>query len=192
MHKVIDTPWNTEDYASELKSGGVETVIRYFNHSNSSKLPEKRIEKPEADILKAAGLSVLCVFQQRGGAGGKIADLDKESAVRDGKRALELAKRIGQPTGSAIYFAVDHDYWRPAELAKIKPYFKELSTRLKGKYKVGVYGSGLVGKTMKDAGFADFIWLAAAKGWAGTKDLLKTDQWALYQINGRFIRFGHL
>lgn len=181
MHKVIDTPWNTAAHAATLRQNGVETVIRYFNHTNSSKLPEKRVEKAEAETLAAAGLSLAVVFQQRGGAGGNIGDLDKKSGERDAARALELARSIGQPEHSAIYFAVDHDYWKPSDLGKIAPYFAAVAGKLKDRHRVGVYGSGTVGRTMRDLGHVDLIWLAAAKGWSGTKDMLKTDEWALYQ-----------
>ncbi|MBL4645786.1 MAG: hypothetical protein COA52_16310 [Hyphomicrobiales bacterium] len=182
MHKVIDCAWNIGEYAAQIKAGGVDTVIRYYNRSNSTKLPSKRLDKAEADALADAGLSIAVVYQQGGGSKGRIHELDAQSGKSDAKRALELANRLGQPEGSAIYFAVDHDYYRKSELDRIKPYFKAVSKALSGKYKVGVYGSGRVGKAMTDAGFADYIWLAAAKGWSGTRTMLKTDQWALYQI----------
>lgn len=182
MHKVIDSPWQMGQYAAELKASGVETIIRYYNHTNSTVLPQKRIEKDEYDQILAAGLSLAVVFQQRGGAKGNIQDLNAASGARDGARALELAKAYGQPKNSAIYFAVDHDYVAPKDIASIVDYFKAAAAALKGSYRVGVYGSGMVGAAVRDAGAATFIWLAAAKGWAGTKDMLKTDRWALYQF----------
>lgn len=183
MHKVIDSPWELGRYANELKASGVETIIRYYNHSNSTRLPQKRIEKAEYDDILEAGLSLAVVFQQRGGAGGNIGDLDIESGRRDSERALALAETYGQPENSAIYFSVDHDYYKAADIASIKAYFKAVSRALNGKYRVGVYGSGAVGKAVRDAGFVDFIWLAAATGWSGTREMLTTDQWALYQIH---------
>ncbi|MBB3918397.1 TIGR02594 family protein [Rhizobium fabae] len=182
MHKVIDSPWELGHCANALKAAGVETVIRYYNHSNSTRLPQKRIERAEYDDILEAGLSLAVVFQQRGGAGGNIGDLDAESGVRDSDRALALAETNGQPENSAIYFAVDHDYYKAADLASIKAYFGAVSSALRGKYRVGVYGSGTVGRAVRDAGFVDFIWLAAATGWSGTRDMLNTDQWALYQV----------
>jgi hypothetical protein len=182
MHKVIDSPWELGHCANALKAAGVETVIRYYNHSNSIRLPQKRIEKAEYDDILEAGLSLAVVFQQRGGAGGNIGDLDAEAGARDSDRALALAETNGQPENSAIYFAVDHDYYKAADLASIKAYFGAVSSALRGKYRVGVYGSGTVGWAVRDAGFVDFIWLAAATGWSGTRDMLNTDQWALYQV----------
>ncbi|MCP4382761.1 MAG: TIGR02594 family protein [Hyphomicrobiales bacterium] len=181
MFSIIDTPWNVAEHAEELKQAGVQTVIRYYNHQNSQKLPSKRIEPDEARALMDAGLSLMTVFQQRGGKDGNIQDLDAESGRRDSDRALELANKIGQPEGSAIYFAIDHDYYKKADLEKIKPYFDAVSDNLRGKYRVGLYGSGTQGKVMRAEGSVDLIWLAAALGWSGTKQMLKTDDWALHQ-----------
>jgi uncharacterized protein (TIGR02594 family) len=99
----------------------------------------------------------------------------------DAARALQLAAEIGQPGGAVIYFAVDHDYVDPGHIATIRSYFSAIHHDFAGQFRVGVYGSGLVGRTVQDAGYASHIWLAAASGWSGTKDLLKTEKWALLQ-----------
>lgn len=181
MHKVIDTPWNVTSHLTSLRLGGVETIFRYYNHQNSSRLPEKRVEKVEADAIAAEGLSLAVVFQQRGGAGGNISDLDAASGTSDARRAVDLAARIGQPAGSAIYFAVDHDFFRQPALNSITDYFAAASAEIGGDFRLGVYGSGTVGKTVRDAGYVDLIWLAAARGWSGTRAMLQTNQWALFQ-----------
>jgi uncharacterized protein (TIGR02594 family) len=131
--------------------------------------------------MPAAGLSLCTVFQQGGGSGGKISDLDVASGHSDAARALQLAAEIGQPGGAVIYFAVDHDYVDPGHIATIRSYFSAIHHDFAGQFRVGVYGSGLVGRTVQDAGYASHIWLAAASGWSGTKDLLKTEKWALLQ-----------
>nr|WP_272210473.1 glycoside hydrolase domain-containing protein [Marinicella sp. W31]MDC2876357.1 DUF1906 domain-containing protein [Marinicella sp. W31] len=181
MYTVIDTPWDTTSYIPQLISGGVEAVIRYYNHQNSTALPEKQLGENEAKALAGAGLSIAVIFEQDGGAGGRISDLDAESGNSDSARALALAKSLGQPPGSAIYFSVDYDYYEDADLQKIKPYFAAVSSGLAGMYRVGVYGSGTVGATMQDAGYAELIWLAGSTGWSGTQKTLDTDRWALFQ-----------
>ncbi|MEM1299609.1 MAG: TIGR02594 family protein [Pseudomonadota bacterium] len=181
MHRIIDSPWNVARHLGTLRAGGTETIIRYFNHQNSGSLPEKRVEPAEAAAIADEGLSLAIVFQQRGGAGGNIGDLDAQSGCTDAKRAMVLADRIGQPDGSAIYFAVDHDFYKASDLASIEAYFGAVASQFGGKYRIGVYGSGTVGKTVRDAGHADLIWLAAATGWSGTRDMLKTNAWALLQ-----------
>lgn len=181
MHKVIDSPWNVGPIASDLKANGVEVAIRYYNNNNSTTLPQKRIEQAEYDEILDAGLSLAIVFQQRGGQGGNIGDLTAVTGKRDAARALELAAALGQPPRSAIYFSVDHDYVSAGDLKSIKDYFGAVATEIGDAYRVGVYGSGTVGAMVRDAGSVELIWLAAARGWSGTKDMLKTDQWALYQ-----------
>lgn len=181
MQKVIDTPWNVTRYLDALRAINVETIIRYFNRTSSAKLPEKRIEKPEATAIAEAGIRLCTIYQQNGGQGGKISDFGTKSGFEDADRAIDQATKIGQPKNSAIYFSVDHDFYNPSDLAAIVDYFAAAASRLKGNYKVGVYGSGTVGKAVTQAGHAELIWLAAAMGWSGTKDLLRTDKWALYQ-----------
>jgi uncharacterized protein (TIGR02594 family) len=180
MYRVIDTPWNVGAHAAAIRAAGVETVIRYYNHQNSTALPQKRLELAEAQNLAAAGLRLAVVFQARGGAGGNLSDLDAASGQKDGQRALQLAQALGQPAGSAIYFAVDHDFYKSNEIATIAQYFTAAGAAVPG-YHVGVYGSGTVGLSMQSAGLARYVWLAAATGWSGTKDALLTDKWHLYQ-----------
>lgn len=181
MNRVIDASTNLTDFAQAIAAAGVKTVIRYYNRTNSNALPSKRIEPSEAAALADAGLTLAVVFQQRGGAGGHFEDLDAESGARDAARAIELAGGLRQPEGSAIYFAVDHDFFRVSELARIEPYFAAVRRALGDRFRVGCYGSGKVGGHMVAKGHADLIWLAAAKGWSGTRQMLETDAWALFQ-----------
>uniref|UniRef100_UPI00037E522B glycoside hydrolase domain-containing protein n=1 Tax=Brevibacillus massiliensis TaxID=1118054 RepID=UPI00037E522B len=56
------------------------------------------------------------------------------------------AKLIGQPEGTAIYFAVDYDA-QPADYAAIEAYLRAAAKELPG-YAVGVYGSYAVVEEM--------------------------------------------
>ena len=182
MHRVIDTPWDTTEHLPALRGRGVQSIIRYVNNANSKKLPEKRITPAEAAAIADAGLSLVIVFQQGGGAGGRISDLSAENGARDARRAAEIAETIRQPEGSAIYFAVDHDYFRRVDLEQITRYFDAAKRVIDGRFRMGVYGSGTVGRGLRTAGLVELIWLAAAKGWSGTRSMLDTDLWALYQV----------
>lgn len=181
MYRIIDTPWNTTAYIPQLKSGGVETVIRYYNLEDSSSLPQKQFQPDEANALAAAGLTMAVVFEQTGGGNGKIGDLDAANGSRDATQALKLAAGIGQPHGSAIYFSVDYDYYESADLQTIESYFAAASKTLAGAYRLGVYGSGTVASAIQNAGHVELIWLAGSTGWSGTQQMLGTDKWALFQ-----------
>lgn len=181
MHTVIDVPSDVGKHAVRLAAAGVRTVLRYYNHRNSQVLPSKCLTKSEFQALISAGISVATVFQQRGGAGGNLADLSHDAGTRDAIRAVTLASSIGQPTGSGLYFAVDWDYYRASELQQIERYFEAVAKVIDGRFRVGVYGSGAVGRRVKTAGFAELIWLAGATGWSGTARALAEGNWALFQ-----------
>jgi len=178
MDQIIDVAGNVGPHARKLADAGVHTVIRYYNHRNSSALPSKCLTRAEADALHAAGLSVAVVFQQRGGAGGSIADLDAASGRRDATRALELAQEVGQPEGSAIYFAVDHDFVRVTDLRSIAEHFYAARAVLNGHFRLGCYGSGSVQFRAQ----ADLRWLPNASAWRGTKAALAAGQYDLRQL----------
>ena len=72
MQEIIDVPSNVQEFAIALSEAGVKTVIRYYNRSNSSRLPTKCLTRPELDALHSAGLSVAVVFEQGGGANGSL------------------------------------------------------------------------------------------------------------------------
>lgn len=179
MHSVIDVPHNVSEFASRLKMAGVSVVVRYYNHRNSNSFPSKCLARDEFDALNDAGLAVAVVFQQRGGAGGNISDFESGAGARDASRALQLATGVGQPENSAIYFAVDWDYYKSADLAKLKAYFEQVKSTLSGRYKLGVYGSGTVADTL--SGIVDYVWLAGAVGWSGTREALAANRWSLFQ-----------
>lgn len=62
---IIDTPWNTTASLSCLTAENVKTIIRYYNFSNSQRLPEKCLTLAEAEAICARGMNIAVVFQQR-------------------------------------------------------------------------------------------------------------------------------
>ena len=181
MHEIIDVASDVGELADRLREAGVRVVIRYYNHGNSTRLPTKCLTRQELQALHEAGLSVAVVFEQRGGAGGNLSDLDAASGGRDGSQALSLATRMEQPQGSAIYFAVDSDFFRRSELDQIAEYFRQAKSALAGNYLVGVYGSGAVGGHLQKQGLVDHVWLAGALGWSGTRDALSEQSFTIFQ-----------
>jgi uncharacterized protein (TIGR02594 family) len=181
MHAIIDSPYNLGAYASALAAAGVKSVIRYYNNRNSATFPSKCLTAEELEKLELAELNVAVIFQQRGGAGGNLDDLTAATGRRDATRAVALAQSLGQPEGSAIYFGVDHDFFRPTELASIVAYFSAAQEVIDGRFKIGVYGSGAVCKRLRTEGVASYFWLPASMGWAGSRDFLREGGWTLFQ-----------
>src|SRR5262249_20318832 len=121
------------------------------------------------------------VFEQHGGADGDLEDLSEANGTADARRALALAEEMAQPAGSAIYFAVDSDYFRASELDQIASYFGKVNAVINKKYRIGGSGSGTVGNRLKGLGLVDFVWLAGSRGWSGTKKALAVGDWTIFQ-----------
>jgi hypothetical protein len=99
---IIDTPHRTTAKVTNLKNAGVKTIIRYYNHQNSSALPNKCLTAGEAQAIHGAGMTIAVTFQQRQ---NQSADFNKTKGRAAGGRALDLAiNTINQPEDSAIYF----------------------------------------------------------------------------------------
>ena len=183
---IIDTPFNTEAKIACLKEKGVQTVIRYYNFSNSSVFPRKRLELAEAELLSANGLQIGVVFQQRQSQPADFSDLKGFAAGREAFRQAQHS--IGQPADTGIYFSVDFD----ANLSQINhniiPYFqgvKRAFTQEGGgdpQYRIGVYGSGLVASILREHELIDLTWLAMSRGFAGTKQALDKGEFDLAQV----------
>lgn len=181
---IIDTASSTIGKLDALKRAGVTGVVRYYNHRNSRKLPEKRIAQDEFEAISAAGLSLAVVFQQRQ---NEIADFDAEQGFSAGQRARALAERFGQPPGSAVYAAVDVDLVAADELARVRAYFDAFARALnpedaEDSYALGAYGSGRVLTMLRDAGLIRYLWVSQSRGFSGTRDLIVSRQWHLCQL----------
>lgn len=123
----------TAEKARIFKDLGYEFVGRYF--CPDTKGNWKRLNKPEAETISAAGLRLLCVWETTAdrAKGGLTA------GAIDGARAYNQALELGMPTDGIIYFAVDYDA-QPAEFDTVAAYLKAASQQV-GEYKIGVYGS---------------------------------------------------
>ncbi|MFC6553843.1 glycoside hydrolase domain-containing protein [Cohnella cellulosilytica] len=152
--------------AKAIAAEGAKFAVRYL-------VPPayawKRMLKSEADAIQTAGLRLASVFQLG-------ADRPKGGAANgnaDGKAALAEAKVIGQPTGSAIFMAVDYD--APAsDYDKIEAYLRAAQDELPG-YHVGVYGHYGVIEEMFRRGACRYFWQTYA--WSDGKKSSRADLW---------------
>ena len=159
----LDTDAICAPFASQIAGDHFDFVVRTYCPDSVSGL-----SKAEAAALAAAGLSLAVVFE--GVAGAKPAHYVAAQGARDAAAALRQAARIGQPAGSAIYFAVDTDMLLDGVTNRALPYFTAINAVLAAapvKYRVGVYGSGLVCDTLKNRGLVDLTWLSGRTGWIG-------------------------
>lgn len=170
---IIDTNDNVGAHLATLKERGVTAIGRYY-----SRKAWKRITIHEAQAISAAGLDLFVVFEDDGNPA-----LTTESGINDGQIALVQAKAIGQPLGSAIYFALEHlpDGYKSEHIPAIKDYVRGLKQSLEPKYKIGVYSDGIVCSSLQDAGLIDFAWLSASLAFEGSRQYYAGKKWSLAQ-----------
>jgi len=141
----------TAQTAAALAAAGYRFACRYL-------VPEryawKRLTRAEAEVITAAGMMIVSVFETSAGrpVGGAAA------GSVDGAEALQEARLIGQPAGSAIYFAVDFDA-HPVHYDAIEAYLRAAAAVVcPAGYEIGVYGSCAVVDEMARRGVCRHFW----------------------------------
>jgi hypothetical protein len=173
----IDLAIDASDILNELKGSRVDFVVRYYRH------PESRwptLSRAEAQRLSALGMNIVALWEWHS---GDPAYFSYASGHADAIAAYRQAMGIGQPAGSAIYFAVDFNP-RAQEIEPVRQYFRGVAAGLSAagtgmaRYKVGVYGSGAVCDAVKRDGLAQYSWLSNSTAWSGS---LAYDGWNIRQ-----------
>lgn len=170
---VIDTNTNCTPYIAVLKKRGVTHIGRYYASG-----AWKRITKAEAQALSDAALQIFMVFEDSGDP-----PLTFDHGVHDAQIALGQARGIGQPEGTAVYFALEHlpHGYDASHIPGIKRYVAGIKKVLGDAYRVGVYSDGVVLDELLDAKLIDYAWLSASSSFAGSKGFDKAKRWHLAQ-----------
>jgi hypothetical protein len=185
----IDLPTDASDALNEIRDSKIDFVARYYR-SPTSRWPT--LSAGEAQRLSSLGVKIVAVWEWHSHDPGYFS---YNSGYSDATSAYTQAKTIGQPPGSAIYFAVDYNAPGSDIAGPIQQYFQGVAAGLaaagggRPEYRVGVYGSGAVCDAIKRAGLAQYTWLTGSTSWAGT---LNYDDWNIRQ-GGHFsvLSFDH-
>ena len=127
---------------------------------------EKSLTPSEVSRIRSKGIKIVSIYQDNG---QYISDFSEINAKNDAVSALISARVLGQPTGSAIYFAVDNDFITTFDVEKIRHYFETIQEKfLNTGYYIGVYGSGRICSLIKQQlGIATYSFLSHSSGWSG-------------------------
>jgi hypothetical protein len=174
---IIDTNTSCLNQSTFLKSKGVTAVGRYYRVIH----PEWAIVKEEARELSGAGIKIFAVYEDTGHA--SQFNLTKAQGRADGINAFNQASCIGQPRNGVIYFAVEglDDGYTSADLPAIRNYFAGVKESIGGRYKIGVYGDGVVCSTLLGETICSYTWLAASTDFEGSRDFYANGPWNLAQ-----------
>jgi hypothetical protein len=184
----IDMPTDSSDVLSELQGRRwLDFVARYYRDPSSRWPP---LTASEARRLAALGVKIVTVWEWHS---HDPAYFSYATGYNDALNAYRQAKGVGQPPGSAIYFAVDFNA-RGSQLDPVDQYFRGVNAGLaaagggRSEYKIGVYGSGAVCAAMRGAGLAHYAWLSGSTAWEGSAGY---NDWNIKQA-AQGARFGNL
>jgi hypothetical protein len=150
----------TKTVADKLAANGQKFVARYVV---SEKHEWKRLSPEEAKTISDAGMDILSVFESS--ANRSLSGF--EGGRADAQTCLGEIKRLSQPKGSAMYFAVDFDVTKPEQLDAIEQYLRGAAYVLGSSYPVGVYAEYSVIEEMGKRKAAKHFWQTYA--WSNGK-----------------------
>ena len=181
VRKGLDTTMELTRHAQALAEQGYEFVLRYYSHNAA-----KNLSLGEARALSQAGLRIGVVWETNGTRAGFFT---RAQGLADGAAAFRMAREsIGQPFGSAIYFAVDYDPTQADLDGPVSNYFTGVHAALHAamerqpSYRVGVYGSGLCCGTLVETGAAGLSWLSQSTGFAGSRQYAQQMRYDVMQL----------
>jgi len=177
----LDTTIELTRHAAALKAQGYDFALRYYSNNAA-----KNLSLGEARALSAAGLRIGVVWETSGTHAGFFS---RAQGLADGAQAFRMAREsIGQPFGSAIYFAVDYDPTQADLDGVISNYFTGVHAALyvanegAPSYRIGVYGSGLCCGTLVERGMASLSWLSQSAAYAGSRQYAEQKRYDLIQM----------
>lgn len=150
--------------AKRLKDVGFNYAARYLGNS------WKSFNAAEARAIQDAGLKLISIFQKSANHANYFSEAQ---GVSDAREAERYAREVGQPEGSAIYFAVDFNA-QAGHMRGILNYVTGVKKTLKD-YKMGLYGSYAVMQAVK--GRVDYYWQTYAWSAGRVADFIHMHQY---------------
>ncbi|GAB5378143.1 MAG: hypothetical protein AcusKO_46050 [Acuticoccus sp.] len=211
---IIDTAWDTRPFIKAMKANGIEVVGRYLARCPQPErsIPEKRLidqgtyrdGSSEVRQLLDNGFAILSIYQFNNDSKNKFLGRDRdgkplpdaacrptsrhrtptEEAELDARAAVEQARALGQPAGSAIYFGVDIAFSaRDGETrSAMVAYFKTVRRILRrARYQLGAYGNGDALRVLQSEKLIDHAWLSASRAYPGSSAFHNSGDWHLFQ-----------
>lgn len=152
-YKGVDTAATiSPDASKKLKELGISFAGRYLVPAGMG----KDITAEEAKGMHDAGLAILLCWEidaERAKRGGDV-------GAADGARARQLAREMGVPSGTAIFFAVD---FMPVsgDYSAIQEYFLAAYAAV-APYRCGIYGPYDIARAMKERIPQLMVWQCVA------------------------------
>ena len=211
---IIDSAYDTRPFLDRLKERGVTVIGRYYARCDQPEygLTEKKMVNqglpgdPNSELAQmfAKGFAVLSIYQYYSNTPNKFRGQNRdgkalpdaacnwtgvprsvrEEAELDVRAAIEQARAVGQPKGSAIYFGVDFNFTGSDTdtIDAMVAYFRVIKDRMDAAgFKTGAYGSGHAQEILRDAGLIHYSWISASRSFSRSSAFHRSGEWHLFQ-----------
>lgn len=162
--------------AKILKSNGYEIIGRYISGRFATSIDEL------TGILNS-GLNVFPIYET---GGYEPSYFVNGQGSKDAVSAVQVAKSLGIPEGTVIYFTVDYDMQGYQIDNLVIPYFKEIYDKFNNaqlNYRIGIYGARNVCSKVIDEGYAQVAFVAGAStGFSGNMGFPMPRLWSFNQV----------
>jgi Rv2525c-like, glycoside hydrolase-like domain len=193
---IVDTPHNAAKVAAQLSRQDVKVVVRFFARKPQPGLREKIMASDaniingvrEPTLLIRSGLSIVSLYQYRNNLPEKFlsglgdSGSAKAEVAADAKAALDQARLVGQPEGSAIYFGIDFNLTPDRDIVDaVVAYFRAINQTVGSRYAIGVYGNGFVNRILREEKLVSYNWLSVSRSHEESVDFYNGGRWHLFQ-----------
>ncbi|TFW13842.1 glycoside hydrolase domain-containing protein [Duganella callida] len=156
----VKAPFELTQYAIAIKQQGIDFAIRHYSHQSG-----RSLSLAEARALTDAGIQIGALWDAGEARPGYF---NRAQGCADGAAAYLMAQSvIAQPSGSAIYFAVNLLPGADEIEGPITRYFEGVNQAFRAalpeerQYQVGIYGSSACCAAIVEGGLATVSWLAS-------------------------------
>ena len=154
----VKAPFELTRHAVAIKQQGIDFAIRHYSHHAG-----RNLSLAEARALTDAGIEIGAVWEMA----THLNYFTRAQGCADGAAAYLMAQSvIGQPSGSAIYFAVGPEADEAGIAGPVARYFEGVNQAFSAarpderQYQVGVYGSFACCEWMMARGLATLGWVS--------------------------------
>jgi len=168
---TIDCTGSVIGVVQEVVDAGYHGFIRYVS-PNTHNFPSKQVTAAEIQAIHAVdGAKIGFCYEYEPATDDydkQIGYYTERQAGLDATRALAIVDHLAVPSGIPVFFGVDFDVHEDDLQGVVLAYFTSVHKQFTAEGRlVGVYGSGLTCKTLKEAGVVHFTWMAYAPKWQG-------------------------
>ena len=164
MPMGFDTEQDCTAQAPNIAAGNYGFVCRYYSSTD----PGKCLTLNEKNALRANQVAIVAIWEN----GKDLTYFTPAQGQKDAMAARNFALNLAQPNLSAVYFAVDNNFYAADVNGAISQYFHAINSALAANgpapFRVGVYGSGLTCGSILAAGLARYAMLSGSSKWFGS------------------------